>query len=262
MDRQAAERVNLENDLRHALADAEFRLHYQPKVEGISRRVIAAEALIRWTHPTRGNVSPALFIPVAERAGLIGAIGDWALLEACRQMRQWLDDGVDFGCVSVNLSPAQFHDASLKHKVERALSQFRLPPSVLELEITETMMATEVDRAIAILGELGKMGVRLSIDDFGTGYSSLAYLKLFPVNVLKIDRAFIKELPGNAKDGAIVSSISTLASNLGFEVIAEGVETAAQAGFLLTKGVTLMQGFLYSPAVPPDDFAKLVRDGV
>jgi len=262
MDRQAAERVNLENDLRHALANGDFRLHYQPKVDGISRRVVASEALIRWSHPTRGNVSPAFFIPVAERAGLIGAIGDWALNEACRQMRLWLDLGLDFGCVSVNLSPAQFQDANLKHKVERALKQFNLPPSVLELEITETMMATEVDRAIAILGELGQMGVRLAIDDFGTGYSSLAYLKLFPVNVLKIDRAFIKELPGNAKDGAIVSSIATIATNLGFEVIAEGVETQAQASFLLTKGVTLMQGFLYSPAVPPDTFAELVRDGV
>ena len=262
MDRQAAERVNLENDLRRALADNEFRLHYQPKVDGLSRRVVAAEALIRWTHPTRGAVSPALFIPVAERAGLIGAIGDWALQEACRQMRLWLDAGVEFGCVSVNLSPAQFHDATLKLKVERALAQWQLPASVLELEITETMMATEVDRAIAILGQLGQMGVRLSIDDFGTGYSSLAYLKLFPVNVLKIDRAFIKELPGNSKDGAIVSSIATLAANLGFEVIAEGVETPAQAGFLLAKGVTLMQGFLFSPAVAPDDFAALVAKGI
>ena len=262
MDRQAAERVNLENDLRHALAEGQFRLNYQPKIDGISRKVVAAEALIRWKHPTRGNVSPALFIPVAERAGLIGAIGDWALQEACRQMRLWLDDGLEFGCISVNLSPAQFHDASLKHKIERSLSQWGLSPSLLELEITETMMATEVDRAIAIVGELGQMGVRMSIDDFGTGYSSLAYLKLFPVNVLKIDRAFIKELPGNRKDGAIVSSIATLAANLGFEVIAEGVETQAQAGFLLTKGVTLMQGFLFSPAVPPDEFAQLVRTGV
>ncbi|CDK98787.1 Diguanylate cyclase/phosphodiesterase [Magnetospirillum gryphiswaldense MSR-1 v2] len=262
MDRQAAERVNLENDLRHALAEGQFRLNYQPKIDGISRKVVAAEALIRWKHPTRGNVSPALFIPVAERAGLIGAIGDWALAEACRQMRLWLDDGIEFGCISVNLSPAQFHDASLKQKVERSLSQWGLSPSLLELEITETMMATEVDRAIAIVGELGQMGVRMSIDDFGTGYSSLAYLKLFPVNVLKIDRAFIKELPGNRKDGAIVSSIATLAANLGFEVIAEGVETQAQAGFLLTKGVTLMQGFLFSPAVPPDEFAQLVRTGV
>ena len=261
MDRQAAERVNLENDLRHALAEGQFRLHYQPKVDGISRRIVGAEALIRWRHPARGDVSPALFIPVAERAGLIGAIGDWTIQEACRQMRQWLDQGVEFGCVSVNLSPAQFHEAGLRHKVERALQLYQLPPATLELEITETMMATEVDRAIAMLGELRAMGVRLAIDDFGTGYSSLAYLKLFPVNLLKIDRAFIRELPGNVKDGAIVSSVAAMAANLGFEVIAEGVETPAQAAFLLTRGVGLMQGFLFSPAVPPEAFARLVAKG-
>ncbi len=262
MNHQAAERVNLENDLRHAMADGQFRLFYQPKVDGITRRVVAAEALIRWTHPRRGPVSPALFIPVAEQAGLIGTIGEWTLMEACRQMRLWLDDGLDFGCVSVNLSPAQFLDATLKDKVERALRTFRLAPSMLELEITETMMAADVDRVIAILTDLSRMGVRLAIDDFGTGYSSLAYLKLFPVDVLKIDRAFVTGLPGNGKDAAIVSSIATLAENLDFEVIAEGVETTAQADSLLARGVTRMQGFLYSPAVPPDDFARLLVDGI
>jgi diguanylate cyclase (GGDEF)-like protein/PAS domain S-box-containing protein len=262
MNRQAVERVNLENDLRHALAERQFRLHYQPKLDARTRRVVGAEALIRWSHPQRGEVSPALFIPVAERAGLVGAIGDWALVEACRQMRAWRDAGLDFGCVSVNLSPAQFHDAALKDKVERALAQHRLEPSDLELEITETMMATEVDRAIAILTQLGAMGVRMSIDDFGTGYSSLAYLKLFPVDTLKIDRAFVKELPGNAKDGAIVASVVALATNLGFSVIAEGVETQAQADYLLDKGVDAMQGYLFSPPVNAERFTQLLRNGV
>ncbi|HLO79051.1 MAG TPA: GGDEF domain-containing phosphodiesterase, partial [Magnetospirillum sp.] len=262
MNRQAVERVNLENDLRHALAERQFRLHYQPKLDARSRRIVGAEALIRWSHPERGEVSPALFIPVAERAGLVGAIGDWALTEACRQMRKWCDDGLDFGCVSVNLSPAQFHDAGLSEKVERALALSKLPPSALELEITETMMATEVDRAISILTHLGAMGVRISIDDFGTGYSSLAYLKLFPVDTLKIDRAFVKELPGNAKDGAIVASIVALATNLGFDVIAEGVETPDQAVYLLGKGVSSMQGYLFSPPVGADRFTQLLRNGV
>ncbi len=262
MNRQAVDRVNLENDLRRALTDRQFRLHYQPKVDGFSRKVVGAEALIRWRHPERGEVSPALFIPVAERAGLVGAIGDWALEEACRQMRTWRDQSLDFGCVSVNLSPAQFHDAALKDKVERALLGAGLKPSDLELEITETMMATEVDRAIAILSDLLQMGVRFSIDDFGTGYSSLAYLKLFPVNALKIDRAFVMELPGNGKDGAIVASVVALATNLGFEVIAEGVETAAQASFLIAKGVSTMQGFLFSPPVDADSFARMLVDGV
>ena len=262
MNRQAAERVNLENDLRHAIAENQFRLHYQPKLDARTRRIVGAEALIRWSHPVRGDVSPALFIPVAERAGLVGAIGDWALGEACYQMRCWRDQGLDFGCVSVNLSPAQFHDAGLKEKVERALAANHLAPSDLELEITETMMATEVDRAISILTQLGTMGVRMSIDDFGTGYSSMAYLKLFPVDTLKIDRAFVKELPGNGKDGAIVASIVALASNLGFDVIAEGVETPDQAEYLLTKGVTSMQGYLFSPPISAERFTALLQHGV
>jgi diguanylate cyclase (GGDEF)-like protein/PAS domain S-box-containing protein len=262
MNRQAVDRINLEIDLRRAIAEHQFRLHYQPKVDGRTGRIVGAEALIRWRHPERGDVSPALFIPVAERAGLVGAIGDWALAEACRQMRIWTDDGLDFGCVSVNLSPAQFHDARLKTKVEEALSENRLEASALELEITETMMATEVDRAITILSDLGQMGVRISIDDFGTGYSSLAYLKLFPVHALKIDRAFVRELPGNAKDGAIVASVVALANNLGFELIAEGVETAAQAGYLLGRGVTTMQGFLYSPAIDADRFGHALAEGL
>jgi diguanylate cyclase (GGDEF)-like protein/PAS domain S-box-containing protein len=262
MNRQAVDRINLEIDLRRAVAEGQFRLHYQPKLDASTGRIVGAEALIRWHHPDRGHVSPAFFIPVAERAGLVGAIGDWALSEACRQMREWLDEGLEFGCVSVNLSPAQFHDARLKVKVERALADNRLPSSVLELEITETMMATEVDRAISILSELGRMGVRISIDDFGTGYSSLAYLKLFPVHALKIDRAFVKELPGNSKDGAIVASVVALATNLGFELIAEGVETKAQASFLLNRGVKTMQGFLYSPAIDGKAFAKALANGL
>ncbi len=261
MNRQAVERVNLENDLRRALSEGQFRLHYQPKVDARTRRIVGAEALIRWRHPERGDVSPALFIPIAERAGLVGAIGDWALVHACRQMRQWRDLGLDFGCVSVNLSPAQFHDAGLTVKVETALADSGLRPADLELEITETMMATEVDRAITILNDLGNMGIKISIDDFGTGYSSLAYLKLFPVDALKIDRAFVKDLPGASKDGAIVASVVAVASNLGFGVIAEGVETEAQADYLLSKGAHIMQGFLFSPPVDSQTFADYLRRG-
>lgn len=259
MNRQAVDRVTLENDLRKALADKQFRLCYQPKVDARTGQIVGAEALIRWHHPTRGEVSPSLFIPVAERAGMVGAIGDWALQEACRQMRQWCDLGLDFGCISVNLSTAQFHDARLKEKVEAALLQYQLAPSMLELEITETMMATEVDRAIAILAQLGAMGVRIAIDDFGTGYSSLAYLKLFPVHALKIDRAFVQDLPANAKDGAIIATVVTLARNLDFDVIAEGVETPEQADYLMSKGAHIMQGFLYSHPLIAADFATFIR---
>jgi EAL domain-containing protein (putative c-di-GMP-specific phosphodiesterase class I) len=262
MSRLATERVNLENDMRLALERGEFRLFYQPKVDAVSRRLIGAEALIRWRHAVRGDVSPAFFIPVAEASGLISQIGDWTLTEACRQMREWRLQGLDLPCVSVNLSPAQFHDSNLRQKVERALSEAELPPNALELEITETMMATEVDRAITILAELRDLGVRISIDDFGTGYSSLGYLKLFPVDTLKIDRTFVKDLPDSPKDGAIIASVVALATNLGFEVIAEGVETDAQAGFLIAKGCRAMQGYFYSPPIPPSDFAELMLRGV
>jgi diguanylate cyclase (GGDEF)-like protein/PAS domain S-box-containing protein len=258
MDRQVAERVSLENDLRLALGEDQFRLVFQPKVDALSGAIVGAEALIRWRHPARAEVSPGLFIPVAERAGLIGAIDDWVLGEACRQVAEWRARGLALPSVSVNLSPAQFHDGGLRDKVRAALAGSGLPPGVLELEITETMMASDVDRAIEILGQLSALGVRVSLDDFGTGYSSLAYLKLFPVSTLKIDRAFVTELPGNTKDGAIIASIIALAGNLGFNVIAEGVETREQAAFLATRGCPLMQGFLFSRPVDAATFAGLL----
>lgn len=262
MDRQVAERVNLENDLRHALANNQFRLAYQPKVDVAQGRIVGAEALIRWDHPDRGPVSPALFIPVAERAGLIGAIDDWVLGQACLQMAKWHGCGLELPSISVNLSPAQFHDGRLKDKVKLALANAGLTPTMLELEITETMMASDVDRAIEILGQLTAMGVKVSLDDFGTGYSSLAYLKLFPVSTLKIDRTFVDDLPDDVKDGAIIASIIALAANLGFAVIAEGVETAGQATFLAKRGCTSMQGYYFSRPVDGEAFAGLLRNGI
>ena len=262
MDRQVADRVNLENDLRHALADGQFRLAYQPKVDVALRRIVGAEALIRWRHPERGEVSPALFIPVAERAGLIGTIDDWVLGQACAQMARWRTQGLDLPSISVNLSPAQFHDGRLKDKVKTVLAQAGLPPTMLELEITETMMASDVDRAIEILGQLTTMGVKVSLDDFGTGYSSLAYLKLFPVTTLKIDRTFVDDLPDDTKDGAIIASIIALAANLGFAVIAEGVETQGQATFLAERGCTTMQGYLFSRPVDAETFTGLLENGI
>jgi diguanylate cyclase (GGDEF)-like protein/PAS domain S-box-containing protein len=260
MGRQALDRVTLENDLRLALTRRQFRMVYQPKVDAMTGKVVGAEALIRWRHPERGEVSPALFIPVAETAGLIGAIGDWTLAEACRQLGRWRAAGVNLPRLSVNLSPAQFHDPRLWPKIEEALAAAGLPPQSLELEITETMMATEVDRAIDILTELRGAGVRVSIDDFGTGYSSLGYLKLFPLDTLKIDQTFVRGLPQDAKDGAIVASVVALAGNLGFEVVVEGVETEQQAAFLLGKGCRIMQGYLYSRPLAPEDFAALAGE--
>ncbi|OAN44028.1 signal transduction protein [Paramagnetospirillum marisnigri] len=262
MDRQVADRVNLENDLRHALADGQFSLAFQPKVDFHKGCIVGAEALIRWRHPERGQVSPALFIPVAERAGLIGAIDDWVLGQACDQMAQWRAMGLDIPAISVNLSPAQFHDGRLKDKVKAALARAHLPTHLLELEITETMMASDVDRAIEILSQLTALGIKVSLDDFGTGYSSLAYLKLFPVSALKIDRTFVDDLPDDAKDGAIIASVVALARNLGFAVIAEGVETQGQADFLAEQGCAVMQGYLFSRPVDADAFAHLLAHGL
>ncbi len=262
MDRHVAERVNLENDLRHALAEGQFRLAYQPKVDVTTRRVVGAEALIRWRHPERGEISPARFIPVAERAGLIGAIDDWVLEQACAQMARWRDQRLAPPSISVNLSPAQFLDGRLKDKVKAALTGAGLPAAMLELEITETMMASDMDRAIEILGQLTAMGIKVSLDDFGTGYSSLAYLKLFPVTTLKIDRTFVDDLPDDAKNGAIIASIVALAANLGFSVIAEGVETPAQAAFLAESGCATMQGYLFSRPVDAEAFGRLLDQGL
>jgi diguanylate cyclase (GGDEF)-like protein/PAS domain S-box-containing protein len=262
MDRQVVDRVNMENDLRRAVAEDQFRLVFQPKVDVEKGAIIGAEALIRWRHPDRGDVSPAAFIPIAERAGLIGAIDDWVLKEACAQVARWRAEGLVLQSISVNLSPAQFHDGRLSDKVKAALALAGLAPSVLELEITETMMASDVDRAIDILGQLTALGVRVSLDDFGTGYSSLAYLKLFPVSTLKIDRTFVDDLPYDTKDAAIINSIIALAANLGFAVIAEGVESEDQAEFLAANGCSLMQGYLFSRPVDAQAFGRLLADGV
>ena len=177
-------------------------------------------------------------------------------------MARWRTQGLDLPSISVNLSPAQFHDGRLKDKVKTVLAQAGLPPTMLELEITETMMASDVDRAIEILGQLTTMGVKVSLDDFGTGYSSLAYLKLFPVTTLKIDRTFVDDLPDDTKDGAIIASIIALAANLGFAVIAEGVETQGQATFLAERGCTTMQGYLFSRPVDAETFTGLLENGI
>lgn len=258
MNQQAIERLTLENNLRAAMVKREFQLYYQPKIDLGTGDVVGAEALMRWHHPVLGFISPAIFIPVAEEAGLIPQLGEWALRQACEQFRLWHDDGIALPSISVNLSPAQFSDSNLVATIERVLDETGIAPGCLDLEITETMLAGEVERAIGVLNELAQLGVSLSLDDFGTGYSSLSYLKNFPVNVLKIDQSFVRELPGNAKDGAIVSSIMALAANLGFQVVAEGVETAAQARFLAERGCQTAQGYVFARPLAPPAFAAFM----
>ncbi|OAM51945.1 hypothetical protein A7981_00130 [Methylovorus sp. MM2] len=239
-------------DLRVALERKEFRLFYQPKFDAIDSHMIGVEALLRWEHPERGMVAPDQFIPMAEKSGLIIAIGEWVLIEACRQMRIWYDAGHVDWKVAVNLSALQFSHEYLIDAVKNALAQFNLPASSLMLEITESTAMQDVNNTQDILQRITELGVDISIDDFGTGYSSLLYLKRFPASELKIDRAFISNLEGGADDAAIVSAIIALGHTLNLRIVAEGVETEIQQEFLRQLGCDTLQGFLLGRPVPAD----------
>jgi EAL domain-containing protein (putative c-di-GMP-specific phosphodiesterase class I) len=253
------DKLAMENDLRHALELEQFELHFQPKVDIGTGRIRSAEALIRWRHPTRGLVVPNLFIPVAEETGLIVPIGDWVLQQACRQMRIWLDQGMTPVRVAVNLSAKQFRHADLTAVVKAALDDARLEPGYIELELTESAVMHNPEQSAATLQKLSAMGVHISIDDFGTGYSSLSYLRRFPLDKLKIDRSFIRDLMSNPDDGSIVRAIISLAHSLRLRVVAEGVETIEQLNLLRDLGCDQYQGFYCSPAVPADSFVQLIK---
>jgi EAL domain-containing protein (putative c-di-GMP-specific phosphodiesterase class I) len=251
----------MEGELRQALADGDLLLHYQPKVSLRNGRIVGAEALIRWRHPQRGMIPPAHFIPVAEETGLILELGDWVAEEACRQIRAWRDAGLNAPLMSINLSARQF-DELLPSRILATLDRHDLPPSCLQLEITESLLVRGTEGVVRIMNELVAIGLTLSMDDFGTGYSSLAYLKKFPITALKIDRSFVIGLPGEEDDCAIARAIVTMAQQLRQEIVAEGVETSAQMQFLRSIGCDQMQGFLFSPAVPPDELARMVVEDV
>ena len=258
MNAQALERLRIEGDLRHAIERDEFRLHYQPKIDLRSDTIVGMEALIRWQHPELGLVSPVRFISLAEETGLILPIGNWVIRTACRQTKQWHDAGWTNLRVSVNLSVRQFVQRDLVASIAAVLEETGLDPCFLELELTESLVMTDVDHAIYVLRELKELGVHLSIDDFGTGYSSLSYLKRFPIDVLKIDQSFVRDITIDADDAAITVSIISLAHSLKLKVIAEGVETQAQLSYLRHHGCDEMQGYLFSPPVPATEFAHLL----
>jgi len=252
------ERLTLLEDLRNADPSRDFVLHYQPQVDLRSGEVFAVEALIRWRHPRLGLAPPAKFIPIAEESGLIVPIGDWALGEACRQTKAWHDAGLPRIAVSVNVSARQFRENHIVCAVAEALAESGLAPKYLELELTESLVMQDVDRAIETMKELRALGVRLSIDDFGTGYSSLSALKRFPVERLKIDRSFIQDLPGDEDDCAVASAVISLGQKLNLRVIAEGVETEAQVAFLRENHCDEMQGYCYSRPVGADAIPDLL----
>ncbi|MFI5361759.1 MAG: putative bifunctional diguanylate cyclase/phosphodiesterase [Elusimicrobiota bacterium] len=251
--------ASLDADLSRALDRGELTLDYQPQVIARTGRVAAVEALLRWNHPRRGPVSPASFIPAAERSGLIVAIGDWVLRAACLQSRRWLDAGLAPVRMAVNLSARQFSDRDLARRVEESLDGAGLEPHDLELEITESMMARDPDAAVRTAGALRASGVRLMIDDFGTGYSSLASLKRFPIDGLKLDRAFVAHLPHDPCDAVITRAVVTIARDLGLDLVAEGVETDDQRLFLIDLGYGLLQGYLTGRPQSPDRLAELLR---
>ncbi|WP_423020521.1 EAL domain-containing protein [Undibacterium sp. Di27W] len=250
MEHSISERVRLENDLRRALERNELAVFYQPQARMDNGEIIGMEALVRWFHPTRGMVSPLEFIPMAEETGLIIALGEWVLRTACAQMRSWMDKGLGHLRVAVNLSVSQLLEKDFAGTVEQVLVDTGLPARMLELEITESTLMENAQDTLAALDRLRSLGVRLTIDDFGTGYSSLSYLKRFPVDIIKIDRSFVRDIPGDADDAAIVTGIIALAHSLRLEVVAEGVETREQLDFLRAQSCDILQGFYLSKPIP------------
>jgi diguanylate cyclase (GGDEF)-like protein/PAS domain S-box-containing protein len=249
----------LQEELRNAVARSEFVLHYQPQIDLRTGRAFAVEALIRWNHPRLGAVPPMQFIPLAEETGLIVPIGDWVLHEACRQDKAWQDAGLPPMAVSVNVSARQFKEKNLIHRIVRALTDSGLEAKYLELELTESLIMQDVKLAVATMKDLKSLGVQLSIDDFGTGYSSLNALKTFPVTRLKIDKSFIDGLLDDENDRAVASAIISLGQTLNMRVIAEGVESDAQAAFLRNINCDEMQGYLFSKPLPPQEVEDLLR---
>jgi EAL domain-containing protein (putative c-di-GMP-specific phosphodiesterase class I) len=243
----------LEAGLRHALEREEFWLHYQPKVDAATRRITGVEALLRWTPLDLGAMLPQQFIPLAEETGLIVPIGRWVLKQACSQNMAWQRQGLPAWSIAVNLSPRQFTDAELLADIDRALAESGMPPHLLQLEITESMMMRNVDRAIELLEAIRSRGVRLAIDDFGTGYSSISLMKKFPVDTIKIDRSFVQDLPDDAEDKAIVQAIIRMGKALGLSIVAEGVETANQAAFLREQDCDELQGYYFSRPLAAED---------
>ncbi|MBF0381541.1 MAG: EAL domain-containing protein [Magnetococcales bacterium] len=260
LNEQALTRLEIENGLRKALSDKLFTLHYQPKIDFISGTVVGLEALIRWERPGIGLVSPAEFIPVAEESGMIKEIGQFVLERACEHMMDLVKEGISPLTVAVNLSIRQLKQSDLIANLANVLEKTKLPPSQLELEITESMLAEDVREAIVLLSEIRQMGISIAVDDFGTGYSSLNYLKRFPINTLKIDRSFVKDLPDDSDDAAIVSAIISMAQSLGLNTVAEGVETLEQGEFISNLDCNNMQGFYFSKPLPIEELIIYLKN--
>jgi EAL domain-containing protein (putative c-di-GMP-specific phosphodiesterase class I) len=258
MNAAATKRLELEVELRHATEREEFVVYYQPQVDLRTRQIIGGEALVRWQHPKRGLLAPGEFLPVAVESGLIRLIDEWVLRTACRQNREWQDRGLPSICVSVNVSNSLFHGSTLLGAVKEALEKTGLPPASLELELTESITMRKVETSIAMLHSLKAIGIQLSMDDFGTGYSSLIYLQRFPIDIVKIDQSFIRDLLTPNCPMPIIRAIIAMAHSLKLTVLAEGVEQEAQRTILFDEGCDYAQGYLFGRPMPADQFASLL----
>ena len=259
MTQAARERLELESRLRLALAQGHLQMYYQPQIDIATGRIQGAEALVRWNDPQEGLISPARFIPVAETSGVIGPLGEWVVREVCRQGQQWREAGLPPLTLALNVSPRQFHLTDLAGCTAAALQASGFPAALLELEITESALAERTEEARQVLVRLRELGVRIAVDDFGTGYSSLAQLKRFPIDVLKIDQGFIRDIPQSEDDMAISAAIIAMGHSMGLSVLAEGVETEGPLAFLRERGCDAYQGYLCSRPVPADEFVALLR---
>jgi diguanylate cyclase (GGDEF)-like protein/PAS domain S-box-containing protein len=262
MNARAVERQTIEEGLRRALDRNELSLHYQAKVDFKTGAIAGAEALLRWTHPSLGVISPAQFIPVAEECGLILPIGSWVLRRACEQAQAWVKAGLALGSVAVNVSAKEFRGELFLERLLGVLDETGLDPSLLELELTESVLMKHAESAASILGTLRESGVQVAVDDFGTGYSSLSYLRKFPIDALKIDRSFVGRIGKTADDASIVTAVIGMARSLKLRVVAEGVETLEQSEFLRARDCDEAQGYYFSRPVPPEQFASLLRTGI
>ena len=255
----SSERSSLEAELKQALDHAEFILYYQPQIDLASGAVVGAEALIRWNHPKRGLLAPGSFIEIAEESGLIVPIGDWILAEACRQHREWMQQGLPSLRLGINISALQFHQADFVKRVKRMLSEPGVDPAFLEFELTESMVMRKASSVLDMLHELKAAGVRLALDDFGTGYSSLGYLSRFPIDRLKIDQSFVRGVDQIPVNASILRAITALAKSLSLHVVAEGVETEAELNVVRECGCDESQGYLHSRPMPADRFAAWLQ---
>lgn len=256
---QLQERLALENELHGALERNEIVVYYQPIIDLQTKQITAVEALVRWQHPTRGLVSPAKFIPIAEANGLIVEIGEWVLRTACLQNRTWQLAGLPPIRMSVNLSARQFEESNLVELVSEIIQESGLHPSYLELEVTESSLMTDIQRSVTILKQLRELGVWLALDDFGTGYSSLNYLKRFPVNMLKIDRSFVQDVCSNPDSAAVTNAIIALAKSLQLKITAEGIETQQQLSYLQKRGCQEGQGYYFGIPAPAKEIMEILQ---